>query len=191
MILNHGARLVGQTQKEVSNVEFDSSHRRAAMTESTDNRGAVGRPSRTAWAAYAACAWALVFAAVHLYWGLGGTAGLPPGLSLFDNTALFVIDLVAIPLCVIGALLALALVRTWGKRFPRWMLLSAAWGASALFVAHAVPTVIDVVVLALGQRTEELAPIERLSLFLYEPYWLLGGILFGVAAWHCMRGTQP
>ncbi len=145
---------------------------------------------RAAWAAYAACAWALVFAVVHLYWGLGGTAGLPPGLSVFDNTALFVIDLVAIPLCLIGALLALALVRPWGERFPRWMLLSAAWGATALFVAHALPTVVDAVVLALGLRAEGLAPIDRFSLFLYEPYWLLGGILFGAAAWQYMRGTQ-
>jgi hypothetical protein len=34
---------------------------------------------RAAWAAYAPCTWALVFAVVHLYWGLGGTVGLPPG----------------------------------------------------------------------------------------------------------------
>ncbi len=74
---------------------------------------------------------------------------------------------------------------------PRWMLLSAAWGASALFVAHALPAVVDAVVIALGQRTERLTPVDRFSLFLYEPYWLLGGILFGVTAWHYTRGTQP
>ncbi|MGH3086284.1 MAG: hypothetical protein ACRDSJ_03060 [Rubrobacteraceae bacterium] len=49
----------------------------------------------------------LVFAAVHLHWGLGGGVGLPPGLSLFDNTALLVIDLIAIPLNILGALFAL------------------------------------------------------------------------------------
>lgn len=42
--------------------------------------------------------------------GAWGYRGTPARLSLFDNTALFVIDLLAIPLCVIGALLALALV---------------------------------------------------------------------------------
>src|SRR5688572_21278282 len=99
------------------------------------------------WTGYAACAWALVFAAVHLYWGLGGTAGLPPGLSLFENTALFVIDLVAIPLCVAGGLLALALVQPWGRRLPRRLLLAAAWGTAALCAVHAVPTVVDAVVL--------------------------------------------
>ena len=50
-----------------------------------------------AWAAYAACAWALAFAVVHLYWALGGAVGLPPGMSVGMNRALFVIDIVAAP----------------------------------------------------------------------------------------------
>jgi hypothetical protein len=50
-----------------------------------------------AWAAYAACAWALAFAVVHLYWALGGAVGLPPGMSVGMNRALFVIDIVAVP----------------------------------------------------------------------------------------------
>ena len=162
------------------------------MTERAGN-GARAMPRarrrQATWAGYAACAWALLFAAVHLYWGLGGTAGLPPGLSVVDTPALFVIDLLAIPLCLAAAALALALVRPWGGQLPRWPLLSAAWGAAALFVAHALPAVVDAVVLAAGLRTAELAPRERFSLFLYEPYWLLGGILFGVAAWHSMRGS--
>jgi hypothetical protein len=31
--------------------------------------------------AYAACAWPVAFAAAHLYRALGGTVGLPPGMS--------------------------------------------------------------------------------------------------------------
>ncbi|MGH8470890.1 MAG: DUF3995 domain-containing protein [Gammaproteobacteria bacterium] len=131
-----------------------------------------------------------VFAAAHLYWGLGGAVGLPPGLSLFDNTALFVIDLIAIPLNVLGGLFALALVRPWGRRFPQWMLLAASWGASALMVAHALPAIVEVVLLTLGLRAEELTAMDRFSMFLYEPYWLLGGILFGMAAWNYTRGTR-
>ena len=55
------------------------------------------------WAEYAASAWALAFAAVHLYWALGGTVGLPKGMSVDMNPALFVIDVLAVPLCVVGA----------------------------------------------------------------------------------------
>ncbi len=163
------------------------------MTEGASNRAraAAGvRTWQTRWAGYAACAWALAFAAVHLYWGLGGTVGLPPGLSLIDNTPLFVIDLVAIPLCLAAAALALALVRPWGGRFPRWLLLGAAWGAAALFVVHSLPTVIDAATLALGRRTQDLTAEARFSLFLYEPWFLVGGVLFGAAAWHYMRESR-
>jgi hypothetical protein len=148
------------------------------------------RTWRTRWAGYAACAWALAFAAVHLYWGLGGAAGLPPGRSLADNTALFVIDLVAIPLCLAAAALALALARPWGGRLPRWLLLGGAWGAAALFVVHALPTVVDAAILALGRRPRALTAEDRFSLFLYEPWFLLGGVLFGAAAWRHMRETR-
>ena len=99
------------------------------MTEGAGSGAGVASGARTwqtSWAGYAACAWALAFAVVHLYWGLGGAAGLPPGRSVADNTALLVIDLVAIPLCLAAAALALALVRPWGGRFPRWLLPGAA-----------------------------------------------------------------
>lgn len=52
--------------------------------------------------AYAACAWALAFAVVRLYWALGGAVGLPTGMSVGMNRALFVFDIVAVPLCVAG-----------------------------------------------------------------------------------------
>ena len=74
------------------------------------------------WAAYAACAWALTFAAVHLYRALGGTVGLPPGFTVAMKPALFVIDVLAVPLCVVGALLTLSLVRPWGRLLPRRLL---------------------------------------------------------------------
>jgi len=140
--------------------------------------------------AYATCGWGVIFASVHLYWLLGGTVGLPTGLSLHSNTPLLVIDIIAIPLCITAAVLALALVRPWGLRFPRRLLLTAAWGAAALFVVHAAPTIPDWVALALGLRTAALTPMDRFSIFLYEPWFLVGGILFGVAAWCYQRRSR-
>ncbi|MBA2530173.1 MAG: DUF3995 domain-containing protein [Euzebyales bacterium] len=131
----------------------------------------------------------VLFAAVHAYWALGGTAGLPAGLSLAGNTTLFVIDVVAIPLCLAGAWLALALARPWGRRLPRRVVLAAAWAVSALLVVHAVPAVVDGILLVTGLRSAELSTSERFSLFLYEPYWLFGGILFGLATWSFQRET--
>ena len=54
--------------------------------------------------------------------------GLPKGMSVDMNPALFLIDVVAVPLCALGALLALSLIRPWGRLFPRRLLL-ACWSA--------------------------------------------------------------
>ena len=135
------------------------------------------------WASYAASAWALAFAAVHLYWALGGTVGLPKGISVDMNPALFVIDVLAVPLCVVGALLALSLVRPWGRLFPRRFLLACAWGVCAVQVFHASPTLIWDVLVAAGFREANLYALERWSLFVYEPWFFMGGVLYGVAAW--------
>ncbi len=149
------------------------------------------RSPRAVWPAYAACAWTLVFAAVHVYWALGGTVGLPPGFTVSMNRALFVIDLVSIPLSGVGALLALTLVRPWGRRFPRGMLLTAAWGVCTLMLLHAAPTLIEGGLIATGLVANDLSAEDRLSLVLYEPWFLIGGTLFGTAAWCYGRASAP
>ena len=133
--------------------------------------------------AYAACAWALAFAVVHLYWALGGTVGLPPGMSVGMNPALFVIDVIAVPLCVAGALLALSLVRPWGHLFPRRLLLVCAWAACALLILHSAPTLLEGGLVVAGLRDGDLSLLERWSLFVYEPWFFIGGVLYGAAAW--------
>lgn len=82
------------------------------------------RSRATAWAAYTACALAWLYAVPSFYWALGGTAGLhtlggaieelartrdPAGVALGIGAGL---------LKVAGGLLALALVRPWGRAIP-------------------------------------------------------------------------
>ncbi len=43
---------------------------------------------------------------------------------------------------------------------------------------------------ALGVEDGKLTDEDRFSLFLYEPFWLLGGIVFGVAAWEHRRSLR-
>ncbi|MEU5714503.1 DUF3995 domain-containing protein [Streptomyces sp. NPDC020403] len=132
---------------------------------------------------YGAAAWGLAFALVHLYWLLGGRTGLPAGLSLGDNLPLLIIDVVAIPLSLVATALALALIRPWGVLIPRRLLRTTAWGTTALMVVHALPSVVDWTALAVGARTaDELTDLERFATFLYEPWFLAGGVLFGLAA---------
>jgi hypothetical protein len=139
------------------------------------------------------------FGLVHVYWALGGTAALPAGFSVRDDLRLLVVDLVAVPLCGIGAVLAVALGRvpriaggagprpprspgpTLARPVRRRALLALGWATTALLVVHALPATVVLAGLALGLIDGELTERDRLSLFVYEPYWLLGGVLFGLA----------
>jgi hypothetical protein len=154
--------------------------------------GRISLPARVS--AYGATAWGAAFAGVHLYWLLGGRVGLPAGRSLFDNLPLLIIDVIAIPLCLVAALLAYFLSRPTGGRFGRRTLLIGAWGTAALLVVHALPTTIDWGALLVGARTvHDLEPLERFSTLLYEPFFMAGGALFAVAAlcyqWRTRQGA--
>jgi hypothetical protein len=133
--------------------------------------------------------WA-AYAVVHLYWALGGTAGLPRGMSVGMNPALFAIDVLAVPLCVGGALLALSLVRPWGRLFPRRLLLAGAWAVCALLVVHSVPTLVGDGLVAAGLRNGALSSLERWNLLVYEPWFFVGGALYGAAAWGSGRRSS-
>ena len=88
------------------------------------NQPALPTRSRATWAAYGACALAWLSAVPSFYWALGGTAGLdtvggaieelgrtrdPTGVALGIGAGV---------LKVAGGLLALALVRPWGRAIP-------------------------------------------------------------------------
>ncbi|MFF2075040.1 DUF3995 domain-containing protein [Kitasatospora sp. NPDC058162] len=134
-------------------------------------------------AAYAAATWSAAFSFVHLYWLVGGRIGLPDGLSVTGNTPLLVIDILAIPGCAVAAVLALAIVRPWGVRLPARLLSIALWGITAVLLVHPLPSVPDWLALAAGSRTTaDFDAMGRFATFLYEPFFLAGGLLFGLAA---------
>ncbi|MBB5067169.1 hypothetical protein BJ969_000257 [Saccharopolyspora gloriosae] len=140
-------------------------------------------------AARGAAAWSVAFGLVHVYWLVGGEVGLPPGTSLASNLPLLIIDVVAIPLCALAALVALAPTRPWGSRVPRWLLNTAICGVAVLLLVHAMPSVVDWVLLASGRlAVADLDPMERFVTLLYEPVFLAGGLLFGLTGLGCLRG---
>ncbi len=107
----------------------------SAGTGELTKAAAGGPPRTTGWAGYAACALALLYAAVSFYWAGGGTAGLSTiggeleELGRAREPALIAAVWAVGVLKALAGLLALALVRPWGRAFPRRMLLAAAWGA--------------------------------------------------------------
>jgi len=114
----------------------------------TEEPGGHGLPTltrricATAWAASLACALALLSALLSFYWALGGTAGLATvggaieELARARDPAGVALGVGAGVLKVAGGLLALALVRPWGRAVPRRLLLGVAWAGSVLLTAY-------------------------------------------------------
>jgi hypothetical protein len=74
------------------------------------------------WAACAASAWAIAYAVgVRGYQGLGGTLGLAGTFE--DPEGMRRASVMAGAFLLLVGLGALALVRPWGLRFPRWVVI--------------------------------------------------------------------
>jgi hypothetical protein len=141
------------------------------------------------WTGYAAAAWAIAYAVgVRFYHAAGGTIGLtgtfddPEGLKRASLYAGIFLVLVGIG--------ALAFVRPWGLRLPRWLVIVPALAGSAFAVAHALTAYVtkplhalDVIELQFKGRTG----IDETSLILwdllfYEPWFLGLGVLVTAGA---------
>ncbi len=125
--------------------------------------------------AYAAFVWSVVFLVPHVYWAAGSTVGLD-GQSM--DGVLAAINYAAIILSIIAAALALALVRPWGALLPHRLLLIGAWGACALLSLRGDVGLIQALVVWVGGSDSELTTLG----LIFEPLFLVGGILFGLAA---------
>jgi Protein of unknown function (DUF3995) len=128
------------------------------------------RPKWVDMSGYAAFVWSILFALIHIYWAFGGTA-LLEGKSM--NGVLYVINIIAIFLSVVAAVVALAFLQKWGKDVPSGLFLTAAWIASGLLGLRGGMGIIQNII-----TTDDIP----LLLIIVEPFFLLGGILFGTMA---------
>ena len=153
---------------------------------------------RGSWPAYAALLLGLLYAAVSVYWALGGEAGLatvggpleelartrtPLALSVAWGAAL---------LKGTAALLALPLVRPWGRRLPRRLLLLACWGASGVLILYG-GSFVAVGALVLAGIIPGAPPERQFALrwhvALWDMWFLLWGLALAAATWLFMRRT--
>jgi hypothetical protein len=168
------------------------------MYDPQDHRvDAPRQATSAAWAGYAACAWAFVFAGLSFYWASGGTAGgdtigpaIAKPVAAGDPGWIALLWVTGLLKVLIG-LLALALVRPWGRLVPRRLLLLTAWTACAVmalyegaasWIQHGLmATGIIGIPAGLGETA------LRWHLVLWDPWWLVGGLLLGIAAWGYQR----
>ncbi len=149
-----------------------------------------------AWAAYAACAWALAYAVgVRGYQGLGGTLGLAGTFE--DPDAMRRASLLAGAAILLVGVGALALVRPWGLRLPRWLIMIPALTGSAYAAAHALTAYVTKPLHVLGVIDLEFRGWAELDvdalilwdLLFYEPWFLGLGVLVTLGTLHHFRRT--
>jgi len=158
----------------------------------------AARHRAMAWAGYTACALALLSAVPSFYWALGGTAGLDTvggaieELARTRDTGGVALGIGAGALKVAGGLLALALVRPWGRVIPRRLLLAAAWSASTVLTVYG-GVLVAVGALVLTGVIRPAAPVDwtalRWHVLFWDPWFLVWGLLLGAAAWHYGRAA--
>lgn len=101
-----------------------------------------GWPAVGTFTAYAAAIVAFAYALMSLYWALGGhalistTGGYVEQFARRGGALPVLVALVVTLAKVAGGLLALALVRPWGRVVPRGWLLIVSAGASAVLVVY-------------------------------------------------------
>ncbi len=149
------------------------------------------------WPAYAAAAWSFVFAAMSFYWAAGGTAGVETLGNEIERLSEerdsgFVAEVWATgALKVAGGLLALATLRpAWGYISGRALRI-AVWVAGGLLTLYGAANLIQHGLMKAGAvDTPSGLGSEAATwhLVLWDPWWLLGGILFLLAAREASAG---
>lgn len=156
------------------------------------------------WPAKAAAVWAFAFAALSAYWALGGMAGIDQLAESIQRDADersggFVATLwVTVGLKALAGVLALALFQSWGARLPQGALGIAAFVTGLGLTLYGAGGTAEKALIELGvaDLPESIGnhAANRWYLFLWDPFWLLGGVLFTLAAYprvRARRGHDP
>ena len=149
-------------------------------------------------AAYAAAVAAFGYALVSLYWALGGhglvstIGGYVAEFARRGGAVPVLLALVAALAKVAGGLLALALVRPWGRVIPRAWLLAASSIASGLLVVYGGLNVLAGA-LVLSGVIHPAGRVDRTALRWHAGVWdmwfLVWGILLALATVSYRRRT--
>jgi hypothetical protein len=159
---------------------------------------AFGRPALGTITAYAAAIAAFAYALMSLYWAVGGhglvstVGGYVEQFARRGGAVPVVVALAATAAKAAGGLLALALVRPWGRVVPRRWLLAGAAAASALLVLYGAVNVAAGALVLLGV-IHPAGGVDRTALRWHVGVWdlwfLVWGVLLALAAAGYWRRT--
>jgi hypothetical protein len=158
---------------------------RAGIEGGQPGPGASGWPAVGTVTAYAAAVAAFGYALMSLYWALGGHAlistvgGYVEHLARRGGAPAVLIALAATLAKAGAGLLALALVRPWGRVVRRGWLLAASAGASALLVVYGGLNVV-LGALVLSGLIHPAGSIDRTALRWHVGVWDLWFLVWGI-----------
>lgn len=153
-----------------------------------------------------AAAWALLFAAISFYWAVAASFGWAWAIHGFlgaqtigreiaskveagDRGFIATVWVGAIVKALL-ALIPLALAQRWGRLFSSWLRIAGCFMAGALLALYGLINGGEHLAMVSGAIATPAALGERAArwhLFLWDPFWLLGGILFLTTAWLARR----
>ncbi|MBT2392310.1 DUF3995 domain-containing protein [Streptomyces sp. ISL-1] len=133
-----------------------------------------------------ACAWAIAFAVLHFYWALGGDWGLSvsAGPLAEERPGWFVaVGLWGVGLlCLAGGVLGWLLARPQPRGLAGRVVKALGWGACAVLLVRGIAVEVLLLTDTAGQEID-VSPEQRLwTLLLWNPWFLVGGLVFGLAA---------
>lgn len=135
--------------------------------------------------AYAAAITAFAYALMSLYWAVGGrglvstVGGYVEQFAHRGGAVAVLVALAATVAKVAGGLLALALVRPWGRVVPRRWLLAGAAAASALLVLYGAANV-AAGALVLSGAIHPAGRVDRTALRWHTGAWDLWFLVWGI-----------
>lgn len=154
--------------------------------------------------AYLAAAWAIAFAAPHVYWATGRKDGLGTALSdrVVDQAGLaMALGCAAIAaFCLAGAAVALGTVRPWPpalRRRARTVLVVLTWFGAILLSARCLDIYVEFNLVLTGLEhipADEHANFLHLSrwfMFCYLPWFAVGAATWLRLAWTYSREASP
>ncbi|MCT9089422.1 DUF3995 domain-containing protein [Streptomyces sp. ASQP_92] len=156
------------------------------------------RPSRMrpgAWPGLAAAAWGLLFAAPSFAWALGFTFGArttvsPSLVKLADDRVTWFMAVLWVTglLKLLGALIGIGLTRPRGRWTGR-LVVFCGGGAAVLLAWHGCLFVVHGLLVEAGSLSvaPDLAGLTRWYLFLWGPWFTVGGLAFAAATIRYVR----
>ena len=137
--------------------------------------------STSRWVPYAAAIWASIFAVFHIVWA----AGWYPLLNAEGARVAFAVpwkwtfDVAVAGMCVIAIPVVLAPVTSLGRLVPRPLVFGLAVTGSVLLTLRSIAS--------LGQVGYHIATGRFAGMGIWEPWFYLGAVLFGVSTWQSRR----